>query len=158
MGNLTILFRIPCMWHAICLLIVSKFSLWLWLLTFDFNVSHRGSLRVTLLGLLSFVSFIRFECSPIISSDSLPGPFSHFSASRTPIVCKFMCWKMFRKFRSLCPSSFFFPLCSSDRSLILSSSRLFLTPAAIYLWIPLVTFHFSYCIFHLLKKKYLVSF
>ena len=57
--------------------------------------------------LLSFVSFIRFEFSPIISSDSLPAPFSLFSPSKTPIVCMFTCWMIFLRFHSLCPLQFF---------------------------------------------------
>lgn len=79
-------------------------------MTFDIWFSYVSAwicLSYPAWSLLSFVSFIRFEFSPIISSDSLPAPFSLFSPSKTPIVCMFTCWMIFLRFHSLCPLQFF---------------------------------------------------
>ena len=97
------------------------------------------------------MSFIRFEFSPIISSDSLPAPFSLFSPSKTPIVCMFTCWMIFLRFHSLCPSSIFFlcvPLIHHWHCLIFTLATLLKCVFESLWW-----FQFSYCIFQLWKKR-----
>ena len=65
----------------------------------------------------------------------------------------FTCWMIFLMFHSLCLSSIFFlciPLIHHWHCLILKLA----IPAEMCLWIPLVKFHFSCCIFQLWQKRF----
>ena len=89
-----------------------------------------------------------------------PCPFLSLFPSRTPIVCMFTCWIMFRRFRSLRPSSVFF-LCVP---LIDHWSDLIFKLADYYSHLLQFTFESLWWLFISVivvfscKKKFLVSF